>query len=61
MFLPLHDNTPLTVIRFQFVTGALILANVGVFLMMQYGNLGMSQLAFATSLGLVPGEIGDLS
>jgi len=61
MFLPLHDNTPLTIIRFQFVTGILILVNVAVFLMMQYGNLGMSQLAFATSLGLIPGEIGSLS
>jgi len=61
MFLPLHDNTPLTIIRFQFVTGILILLNLGVFLMMQYGNLGMSQLAFAVSLGLVPGEIGDVS
>ena len=61
MFLPLHDNTPLTVIRFQFVTGTLILLNLGVFLLMQYGDLGMSQLAFAVSLGLVPGEIGDIS
>jgi len=61
MFLPLHDNTPLTIIRFQFVTGFLILLNLAVFLMMQYGNLGMSQLAFATSLGLVPGEIGSIS
>ncbi len=61
MFLPLHDNTPLAIIRFQFVTGTLILLNVAVFLLMQYANLGMSQLAFATSLGLVPGEIGDLS
>lgn len=61
MFLPLHDNTPLTIIRFQFVTGILIILNVAVFLMMQYGNLGMSQLAFATSLGLIPGEVGNLS
>lgn len=61
MFLPLHDNTPLTIIRFQFVTGALIVVNVAVFVMMQYGNLGMSQFAFATSLGLVPGEIGNVS
>lgn len=61
MFVPLHDNTPLTIIRFQFVTGLLILINLAVFLMMQYGNLGMGPLAFAVSLGLIPGEIGDLS
>ena len=61
MFLPLHDNTPLTIIRFQFVTGALIVLNFAVFLLMQYGDLGMDQLAFAISLGLVPDEIGSLS
>jgi len=33
MFVPLHDNTPLRVIRFQYVTGALILINVIVFLL----------------------------
>jgi membrane associated rhomboid family serine protease len=61
MFVPLHDNTTLRMIRFQFVTGALIIINVSVFLLMQYGDLGMTQLAFATSLGLVPGELGNVS
>jgi hypothetical protein len=32
MFVPLHDDTPLRVIRFQFMTGALILANIALFL-----------------------------
>ncbi len=61
MFVPLHDNTTLRMIRFQFMTGALILMNVAVFVWMQYGNIGMSPLAFATSLGLVPDEIGNAS
>lgn len=61
MFVPLHDNTPLRMIRFQFVTGTIIIINILVFLWMEYGNFGMSQLALATSLGLVPVELGNLS
>jgi membrane associated rhomboid family serine protease len=33
MFVPLHDDAPLQVIRFQYVTGALIVINAIVFLM----------------------------
>ena len=33
MFVPLHDDTPLKVIRFQFVTLAIIVGNVIIFLM----------------------------
>ncbi len=33
MFVPLHDDAPLKVIRFQYVTGAIIVLNVVVFLM----------------------------
>lgn len=32
MFIPLHDDTPLKLIRFQFVTLAIIVLNVGIFL-----------------------------
>jgi hypothetical protein len=32
MFIPLHDDTPLSVIRFQWVTGAIILVNAALFL-----------------------------
>ena len=61
MFVPLHDDTVLRTIRFQFVTGLLIALNTAVFIFMQYANLGVSQLALATSFGLVPAEIGDFS
>jgi len=61
MFVPIHDNTPLRVIRFQFVTGTLIIINVAIYALMEFGNLGMTQLVFATSLGLVPGELGNVS
>jgi membrane associated rhomboid family serine protease len=61
MFVPLHDDTTLRMIRFQYVTGALIIVNVSVFLVMYYGNLGMDQLAIATSLGMVPAQMHDMS
>jgi membrane associated rhomboid family serine protease len=60
MFVPLHDNTTLRMIRFQFVTGAIIIINIAVFLLMIYGNLGQTHLQIATALGLVPAEVGRL-
>ncbi len=60
MFVPLHDDNTLRVIRFQFVTGAIILLNIAVHLLFTYGDLGMSHLALATSFGLVPAEIGHI-
>lgn len=60
MFVPLHDDTTLRIIRFQFVTGAIILINIVVHLLLTYGDFGMSQLALATSFGLIPAEIGHM-
>lgn len=60
MFVPLHDDNTIRVIRFQFVTGAIILLNIAVHLLLTYGNLGVSHLALATSFGLVPAEIGHI-
>ncbi len=57
MFLPLHDDTPLRVIRFQFVTMAIIILNVLIFL--YTGPLGSDYvLANAEgNFGLIPVEL----
>ena len=57
MFVPLHDNTPLRVIRFQYVTGALILVNVIVFLLTGAFNSEEYMWAVATGYGIVPVEL----
>lgn len=57
MFVPLHDNTPLRVIRFQYVTGALIAINVGVFLMTGAFTSEQTLWAMATGYGIVPVEL----
>lgn len=61
MFIPLHDNTPLKVIRFQLVTVVIIATNLVI-----YATTGAMQsdqvvYAVASGWGLVPGEfIGEL-
>ena len=56
MFLPLHDDTPLKVIRFQFVTVLIMAINVGVFLATGAFQ-GEANLASVTSsFGFVPAE-----
>lgn len=57
MFVPLHDNTPLRVIRFQYVTGALILINVAVFLMTGAFTSEEGLWAYASGYGIVPVEL----
>lgn len=57
MFVPLHDNTPLKVIRFQYVTGALILINVAVFLTTGAFTSDQVLWAVATGYGIVPVEL----
>ncbi len=57
MFVPLHDNTPLQVIRFQYVTGALILINVVVFLLTGAFNSDEVLWALASGYGIVPDEL----
>ncbi len=61
MFVPLHDNTPLQVIRFQFVTVAILVGNVVIFLMTGAFQ-GEAYLAtIATSFGVVPSDLTHLS
>ena len=57
MFVPLHDDTPLRVIRFQFVTVAIILINVTVFLATGAFTSEQTLAIFAVGYGVVPGEL----
>lgn len=57
MFVPLHDNTPLQVIRFQYVTGALIIVNVVLFLLTGAFDSEETLWAIATGYGIVPVEL----
>ena len=54
MFLPLHDNTTLKVIRFQMVSGAIILINFALFFYTELINGGVDANSLATSFGAVP-------
>ena len=57
MFVPLHDGTPLKIIRFQFVTVAIILANTAVYLATGAFSSDQALTTIATGYGVVPGEI----
>jgi membrane associated rhomboid family serine protease len=61
MFIPLKDDTPLRLIRFQYVTAAIIAVNVIVFLITGplLGDEGL--MAAITGFGLVPAELLDVS
>jgi len=59
MFVPLHDNTPLQVIRFQYVTGALIIINLVTFLVTGAFTSEQALWATATGYGIVPTELLD--
>ena len=56
MFIPLHDSTPLKVIRFQMVTVGIILANTVLFITTGAFATDQALLAVAGGFGLVPGE-----
>ncbi len=56
MFIPLHDDTPLKVIRFQFVTFAIIALNVAIFLVVGAFSTPVFQSSLAEGFGLVPHE-----
>jgi membrane associated rhomboid family serine protease len=56
MFVPLHDNTPLKVIRFQYVTIAIIAVNVVLFLMTGAFKSDQVVAAMAVSFGVVPAD-----
>lgn len=57
MFIPLHDDTPLRVIRFQFVTGIIIAVNVAIFLGTGAFNSDAQLAATAMNFGVVPEEL----
>ena len=57
MFVPLHDDTPLRVIRFQFVTLAIIVGNVIIFLMTGAFQSDQMLAGIATSFGVVPSDL----
>jgi membrane associated rhomboid family serine protease len=57
MFLPLHDDTPLHVIRFQFVTVTIIALNVVIFLFTGAFQSDAVMGSIDGSYGLVPREI----
>ncbi len=57
MFIPLHDNTPLKVIRFQLVTVVIIALNVAMYAMTGAFTTEPVLMAIASGWGLVPGEL----
>ena len=57
MFVPLHDDTPLKVIRFQFVTIAIIAGNILIFLMTGAFQSETMLAGVATSFGVVPSDL----
>jgi membrane associated rhomboid family serine protease len=57
MFLPLHDDTPLKVIRFQFVTLAIIILNITVFLLTEAFTTDVVQASIETVYGVIPTEL----
>ena len=56
MFVPLHDDTPLRVIRFQWMTGLLIVVNFLIFLYLHEATSPPYELASMLSLGIVPAD-----
>ncbi len=59
MFLPLHDSAPLRVIRFQLVTGLIILTNVLIFLAVRYGTSPVEAVRIPLSFGAIPAVLTD--
>jgi membrane associated rhomboid family serine protease len=57
MFVPLHDDTPLKVIRFQFMTLSLAIANLVIFLMTVAFQPEQVVGAVAAGFGVVPREV----
>lgn len=54
MFVPLYDGNPLRIIRFQYVTGAIIALNAAVFLFTDLALPTDAARAMAFSLGVIP-------
>ena len=61
MFIPLHDSTPLKVIRFQAVTIAIIVLNVAAYLATGAFSTDAVLGAIAAIWGVVPGELTGMA
>jgi membrane associated rhomboid family serine protease len=57
MFVPLHDNTPLRIIRFQFVTLSILVANVIIFIMTGAFQTEVQLANVASSFGVIPSDL----
>jgi membrane associated rhomboid family serine protease len=57
MFIPLHDSTPLKVIRFQLVTVTIIALNVVMYVATGAFTSEQVMLGVAAGYGLIPGEL----
>ena len=61
MFVPLHDNTPLQIIRFQYVTLAIIVGNIVIYLFTGAFQSGQLAANVAASFGVVPDDFSSHS
>ncbi len=61
MFVPLHDDTPLRMIRFQYVTVSILLGNIVVFLMTGAFQSEAYLANVATVFGVVPSDLTHIS
>ncbi|WP_137388295.1 rhomboid family intramembrane serine protease [Rhodoligotrophos defluvii] len=59
MFVPLYDDNPLRVIRFQYVTGALVGLNLLIFLLTDWRLPAERYDAMVMGLGVIPSVITD--
>lgn len=57
MFIPLHDNNPLNVIRFQVVTVGLLVTNIAIFLWVHFEVSGQREIVSVLSFGVIPVEL----
>ena len=57
MFLPLNDDEPLHVIRYQYVTVGLIVLNVALFLLTGPLAGEMAALAYVSDFGVIPAQL----
>ncbi len=57
MFVPLHDDTPLRIIRFQYVTVAILIANLVIFLITGAFTSDQLLATVAFGYGIVPSEL----
>jgi membrane associated rhomboid family serine protease len=61
MFVPLHDDAPLQVIRFQFVTLSVIIGNIVIYLFTGAFQGEDLTMRVAASFGVIPHEFTDVS